>query len=182
MEVNDYKEEMIEGKVYFMSPSPSSTHVRVMDRLYLAIGNYLKDKKYIASTESMTIYYDRVNYVKPDLTIVRDENKFSERGYEGIPELIVEILSPLSRIYDRKIKFYLYQKIAVKEYWIIELSSKSIEQYVLKDGLYELKEVVSLLTDWEMDQLKNENKEVYTTYIKPTIFEDLKINLNDIFF
>ena len=54
----------------------------------------------------------------------------------GIPDLLVEILSP-SLDYDRTRKRELYQRLGVREYWIVNPFEYTLEQIVLKDGSYQ---------------------------------------------
>ena len=58
--------------------------------------------------------------VIPDVSILCDENKFTDKGYEGIPSLVVEVISPTSVNRDRKIKFNVYEKYKINEYWIVD--------------------------------------------------------------
>jgi len=58
------------------------------------------------------------------------------RYVEGAPDLIVEVLSPGNWLYDRKEKYQVYQAAGVREYWIVDACAKTIEVYVLKEGVY----------------------------------------------
>lgn len=134
-------------------------------------------------TSDLDIFLDtenETNYVEPDISIICDDSKFFKNGYKGVPELIVEVASRATRPRDRGVKFKLYEKYGVKEYWLIEPKLKSIEQYVLIDGRYDLHKMVELLSETEFNDLTVDERESYTTIIKSTIFNDLEINLNEI--
>lgn len=108
---------------------------------------------------------DIKNVVEPDITIVCDKSKIDETGYNGAPDLIIEIISPSSIKMDRLIKFNSYEKAGVKEYWIVEPGGKHVSVFVLQD-----------------DQ-RYGRPETYTEdgEIKVSIFPDLIINLKPVF-
>ena len=121
---------------------------------------------------------DKKNYVQPDISIICDKSKFFRRGYKGIPELIIEVVSRKTRTKDRGEKYDLFEKSGVKEYWIIEPRLKLIEQYVLENGRYKLKDAIALPN---IDEPIEEDEKDASTIIKPVVFEDLEIDLNKIF-
>ncbi len=134
--------EYIDGVVY-MSPSPSTKHQRVSSRLQLKFGNFLGGR----SCEIFTAPYD-VHLKKdgvegdkviiPDISIICEKSGFTETKYVGVPDLIVEILSPSNQSHDLVTKLNLYMKFGVKEYWIVNPMLNSITVYVLnEEGMYE---------------------------------------------
>jgi Uma2 family endonuclease len=56
-----------------------------------------------------------------------------------VPDWVAEVLSEKTRINDLKVKFEAYEGAGVGEYWIVDPGKELIEQYVLKDGRYELR-------------------------------------------
>lgn len=58
--------------------------------------------------------------MEPDLSIICDRNKISERGCEGAPDFIIEVVSPGSRKHDYLTKNNLYSNAGVREYWIVD--------------------------------------------------------------
>lgn len=68
----------------------------------------------------MFIKEDDSNYVEPDISLVCDHNKISNRGCEGAPDFIIEIVSPSSRKMDYSTKNALYADAGVREYWIVD--------------------------------------------------------------
>jgi Uma2 family endonuclease len=156
-----------------MSPAPSRKHQETLLELAGEFRNYLKDKacrvypapfdvRLFAETKSN----DKVmNVVQPDITVVCDKNKLDETGCKGTPDLIVEILSPSSIKHDRWLKYKLYERAGVREYWIVDPTNESIEVFILnEDGKYEISGVYS-----KEDE------------VKVNIFEDLTLDLNLIF-
>ncbi len=75
--------------------------------------------------------------VQPDLTIVCDHSKLDQRGCLGVPDLVVEILSPHTAAKDLKIKLDLYERVGVKEYWLVQPLDRTIMVFTLQeDGKY----------------------------------------------
>lgn len=72
--------------------------------------------------------------VEPDITIVCDKSKIDEKGCNGAPDMIVEIVSPSSIKTDRIVKFNMYEKVGVKEYWIVEPEVKIVSVFVLQEN------------------------------------------------
>jgi Uma2 family endonuclease len=70
------------------------------------------------------------NVVQPDLLVVCDDSKLDDKGCLGAPDIVVEILSPFTSSKDVKIKFDLYEKMGVKEYWVIYPHEKVAMVYI----------------------------------------------------
>lgn len=79
----------------------------------------------------LDLYIDDRNVFQPDLIFISDENKdiITERGIEGTPDLVVEIISPSNSFVDRNTKRLKYLKLGVKEYWIIDGANRTLEIY-----------------------------------------------------
>jgi Uma2 family endonuclease len=80
------------------------------------------------------------NFVEPDLLFIRQDRlgTYGSTGLvEGPPDLVVEIISPLSRIEDRTRKAALYADSGVPEYWVVDLEERQFQPLVLADGRYE---------------------------------------------
>jgi len=57
-------------------------------------------------------------------------------GCKGVPDMVVEILSPSTSRYDRNLKFHTYKKVGIKEFWIIDPEDNTLAVHLLKDGEY----------------------------------------------
>lgn len=137
--------ELIDGFPYDMSPAPSRKHQEILGGLYLQFALYLKNKPckvYLApfdvrlpqGSESEEMIR---TVVQPDLTVVCDPTKLDERGCLGAPDLVVEILSPYTAAKDLKIKLALYERVRVKEYWLVQPLDRTIMVFILQeDGQY----------------------------------------------
>ena len=125
--------------------SPTDIHQTICMEISRQLANYLVGKRCkvfsapfdVRPFEEHGDSPEDVNTVlQPDIMVVCDSDKIDRRGVHGAPDLIIEILSPSSARYDKLVKFNLYQRAGVREYWIVDASSKSVQVFTLKDGYY----------------------------------------------
>lgn len=141
---NDIRYELIEGRPRALS-APNNVHQEVLTALLLQIGGYLRDKacKIYPAPFDVRLFETENDHpkdvdtvVQPDLMVVCDKNKIDRRGICGAPDLIVEILSPSSRRHDCLVKYSLYQRAGVKEYWIVDAEKQVVLVHTLEEGQY----------------------------------------------
>lgn len=165
--------EIINGQAYNMSPAPPTIHQLISGELYLQIGNQLKGKSCrvipapfdVRLPEENQRQEDIENIVQPDISVVCDIKKLDNKGCMGAPDLIIEIISPSSSRNDRMEKFFLYERMGVKEYWIVSPEDKLVEVFILgPKGKYGRPEIYS-----ESD----------TVILK--ILDDIKVDLSSVF-
>ena len=176
----DYKKsELIGGVVYDMSPA-NTKHINIQNNLIAIIRQYLKGKRCRAFTE-IGVYLDKDNYFIPDLVVVCDRNKITDRGIEGVPDFVVEVLSLSTRKKDITVKKDTYERFGVKEYWIISPKDEAIEVYLLQDGKYELDNVYHNASEYDMEFMNEEEKSEIHLSLKISLYDDLEIQTKDIF-
>ncbi len=133
--------EIIEGRLY-MSNAPSFEHQSVVLEIATAFQNLARARQLgqviVAPFEVHLSVTSRP--VQPDILFVKATRwpKGPVKFFEGAPDLIVEVLSPSTMRLDRYIKFEVYEKIGVPEYWIVDPVAKTVEVYTRKDREYEL--------------------------------------------
>jgi Uma2 family endonuclease len=127
--------QLINGEL-IMSPAPTPYHQRISRHLFKMIDN-VAEKEGELFFSPIDIYLDKRNVFQPDLVFVSNTNKpfITERGIEGAPDLIVEIISPSNGYIDRNRKKEKYLEFGVKEYWIVDPGNKTIEVYTPETGL-----------------------------------------------
>lgn len=78
--------------------------------------------------------------LQPDLVLVRRDRLdiLSKKGITGIPDLVIEILSPSTLKRDKLDKLKTYARFELPEYWVVEPEQGVLEQYVLNERKYEL--------------------------------------------
>lgn len=72
---------------------------------------------------------DDINYVEPDISIICDKSKLTDKGCNGAPDWIIEIVSPSSRRMDYNTKNWIYAEAGVREYWIVDPSKSRTTIY-----------------------------------------------------
>jgi Uma2 family endonuclease len=123
--------QLIEGELV-MSPAPSPEHQRSSKRLFTKLYSLLEEtKRGEVFYAPIDVYLDEENAYQPDIAVLLEGSKaeITQRGVEGAPDLVVEILSPSTAYYDLRVKKEVYEKAGVKEYWIVDPHMKSIEIY-----------------------------------------------------
>ena len=124
--------ELIDGDMYMMAP-PSRIHQRISTRLVSVIDHYITGKhgecEVYAAPFAVFLNKDDKNYVEPDISVICDKNKLSDRGCEGAPDWIIEIVSPSSHRMDYQVKLFKYRTAGVREYWVINPSTETVMVY-----------------------------------------------------
>jgi Uma2 family endonuclease len=117
--------------------------------------------------------------VEPDITVICDPDKIDDRGCNGAPDLIIEILSPSNKRHDLLRKFNLYLDAGVKEYWVVDPEQESIQVHVLHEDRYTT-EVYALPR--EEEELPPALAKVEVASVAPaSVLPGLKIDLRDVF-
>ncbi len=114
--------------------------------------------------------------------VICDRSKIKPNGVHGAPDLVVEVLSPGTAKNDRTYKKEVYAQCGVREYWIVSIGDKSIEQYFPENGQFVLHEIYMLHPDWELASMSAEERAAVVTHFKCSLFDDLDISLEDVFY
>lgn len=132
------KVELIMGKIFKMTPAPSTTHQQVLWRITKALGKVEELEKcdvFVAPFD-VRLFPDGHTVVQPDICIVCDSAKLDEKGCMGPPDLIIEILSPSTAAKDLNEKYDIYERAGVKEYWTVDAADGIINVFLLVNGRY----------------------------------------------
>ena len=125
--------ELIDGKLYYI-PTPTRTHQKITGEMYLAAAAHLKaySKECEVYIAPFGVYLngDDSLYVEPDLSIIRDTSRLSERGCMGAPDWIIEVVSAPTRKTDYAVKLNKYRESGVREYWIVDPSLRTVLTYL----------------------------------------------------
>ena len=115
--------ELIDGVIYDMAP-PSRMHQKLVSELHTAIVNHIRSKggscDVYPAPFAVFLNADNETYVEPDISVVCDKNKLTDRGCEGAPDFVIEIVSPSTRRKDYNTKNAQYANAGVREYWIVD--------------------------------------------------------------
>jgi Uma2 family endonuclease len=136
--------ELYDGQPVAMA-SPSDVHQAVSGDIFRQIANYLVGKtcKVYSAPFDVRLFETEKDtpesvdtVLQPDLMVVCDKSKVDRHGVHGAPDLIVEVLSSSTARYDKLMKFNLYQRAGVQEYWIVDPGTRTLSVYSLEDGAY----------------------------------------------
>ncbi len=138
---NGMRYEVIEGEL-FMSDAPSPRHQEVILRLAIFLFSFVEDhhlgKLYQSPID--VVMTDVATPVQPDLLFIANERLsiVQEKRIVGVPNLVVEVLSPGTAGVDRNRKFKTYARVGVAEYWLVDPDENILEVYVLRGQAYAL--------------------------------------------
>ena len=137
---DDQRYEIIDGAL-LMAPAPDTWHQNWVGDLFRRLDEHVRKHKLGKVLLSpVDVVLDETNTVQPDITYVATANSgiIQRRAIFGVPDLVVEIVSPTSVRRDRYDKKELYARFGVKEYWIGDPANIALEVLTLKSGIYEI--------------------------------------------
>lgn len=134
--------ELVKGNLELMSPGPSTTHQLLNQGIYEQI-TFTCKSDYFIFFAPIDVILSSTDVRQPDIAMVSRKRMdiLTNRGIEGAPDLVVEIISPSSVKRDKLDKLATYASYEIPEYWIVDPGMESLEQYVLKENRYELVEL-----------------------------------------
>ncbi len=175
------KEEWIDGSI-LMSPRPQYNHMEIQYAIGVKLREYFKKTCKVGIETSLFLTKDNPCEIKKDLTKLKelttskkaelvpdiavycDKEQVFRRGFLGVPQLIIEILSPSNSTDDTETKKEVYRKFGVPEYWIVSPEVKKVYVYSLDNNTYIL----------------NGEYEFLNEDIKSSRFEDLVLDIKDV--
>ena len=158
--------ELIDGYLIYNLSAPSRIHQTVLMELSATIREYIKSKngscRIYPAPFAVKLQENRNTIVEPDISVICDRNKLTERGCTGAPDWIIEIISPSNSSHDYITKLGLYADAGVREYWIIDPIKEKVFVYYLEQTNFKV--------------------EVYTFQdtIKVNIYDDFSINFSEL--
>lgn len=130
--------QLINNQIY-ISPSPSNSHQKVLDKVYRQLGNFVEEMQ-LGETRvaPFDVFLNQKNAFQPDIIFIANQNlhNIKERGFFGAPDLVIEILSPATARFDKGEKKEAYERSGVKEYWMIDPADSRAEGYSLQESKF----------------------------------------------
>lgn len=133
---DDQRCELIDGVVYAMVPAPTTRHQAIQLNLAGLLLNYFRGKPCKPFISPIDLKLSEFDLVQPDLLIVCDPKKIEEKAIVGVPDLVIEILSPSTETRDRREKKALYESYHVPEYWLVSVNSFVEQLFVNENKQY----------------------------------------------
>ena len=125
------RHEIIDGE-HYVTPSPMTRHQRISGRLFHLLQAHLENhpggEVFFAPLD---VLLSRFDIVVPDLVYISHERArfLTEKNLQGPPDLAVEILSPATKARDQHLKRDLYERVGVREYWLVDPKRNEVTLY-----------------------------------------------------
>ncbi|MBM3495290.1 MAG: Uma2 family endonuclease [Armatimonadetes bacterium] len=137
---DDRKMEFINGEVIVHSPA-TLRHCDAVLALVQLLNAHVRSRKLgRVASEKLLVSLTRNDY-EPDVCYYGPEKAQGLEPKEHrfpAPDMVVEVLSPSTEERDRGVKMEDYAEHGTGEYWIVDPDAETIEQYLLRDGAYDL--------------------------------------------
>ena len=156
--------ELIDGQMYNTAP-PLRLHQKLITELVSAIHQYIRNHggncEVYPAPFAVFLNQDNRNYVEPDISVICDKSRLNEKGCNGAPDWILEIVSPSTQQMDYGVKLFKYRTAGIREYWIVNPMKKTVTVY-----------------DFEYE--KDTRQYSFDDSIPVCIYEDLTINIAEL--
>jgi Uma2 family endonuclease len=125
------RHEIIDGE-HYVSPAPLTPHqglsIELGSRLHLFVKHHRLGRVFAAPCDIVLSKHD---IVQPDLMFISNARAgiVTNRNIQGVPDLIIEILSEGTRRLDETVKLDLYDRYGVPEYWTFDTDRKTSRVY-----------------------------------------------------
>lgn len=144
-----------------LQAAPSRRHQKIIGQLHNEIYNYLKGKNCEVYTSPFNVRLNiqgNIKRVEPDISVICDKNKLNDKGCEGSPDFIIEVISETNKMHDYVTKVQWYKMYGVREYWIVNYKDRIVTVY-----------------SFECDEV---NQYTFNQSVSIGIWEDFKIDFN----
>ncbi len=137
---DDQRYQLLDGEL-ILAPSPTNKHQAIALALASALYQFVRQNSLgrvrVAPLDVVLAQHD---VAQPDILFVSNQRQsiVTAANIQGAPDLVVEILSPSSRRYDRGYKQTLYARHGVREYWLVDPEREQVEVLTLADDGFTL--------------------------------------------
>ncbi len=124
--------ELIDGKIYYMTP-PDTKHQMLVSELHYQIKDFIKrnhgECEVFPAPFAVFLNKDDINYVEPDISVICDKDKLTDKGCNGAPDWVLEIASQGNKPMDYFTKLFKYRTAGVRKYWIVDPEKEIVTVY-----------------------------------------------------
>lgn len=128
--------ELIDGVFYDMA-APTSIHQYLITEIWRILSNYVRSKKgtciTLVSPLDVQLDCDDRTMVQPDIVVICDNKKLTEKVVFGAPDFTLEVFSPSTKKKDMFLKLTKYKEAGVREYWMVDPDKKQVIVYRFED-------------------------------------------------
>lgn len=130
--------EVLDGEV-LVTPSPGTRHQRIAARLFRRLDDYVREHGIGEVLWDLDLLVADGQFLRPDLVYVpeAERDRLTDRGVEGDPGLVVEIVSPSSGRIDKIKKPARYAEFGVPEYWAVDADRRAVLVWAFDEGATE---------------------------------------------
>jgi Uma2 family endonuclease len=130
--------EVIRGALY-VTPAPAYLHQFSVVKLIRYFDEFVSDNELgvvLSAPFDIKLPFGIASPVQPDLIVFRlgNEPKPGDKNFEGVPDLVAEVLSPGTRRRDLTVKLKAYRDAGILEYWLVDPAARAVVVYVLEKG------------------------------------------------
>lgn len=134
----DIRAELIEGELIYNLASPTRFHQAILGELFSIIHQYIKSMggpcHVYPAPFAVELNKIKRTIVEPDISVICNHNKLTNRGCTGAPDWIIEIVSSGNPSHDYVRKRDLYKKAGVREYWIVDPFKETVSVFLSDEG------------------------------------------------
>ncbi len=162
---DDNEFELLDGEL-IKEPSPRTRHQIISKNLTFALEKHLRETLQGLVVQDLDVVLDQHNVITPDLIFISSKSMgiVSDLNIQGVPDLVIEFLSPGTESFDRRQKSRLYHRFGIKEYWLVSPESVTIEVFRNEpDG-------------WKLAGVFGEND-----FLETRLLPGFNLNMNQIF-
>jgi len=129
------RHEIIDGR-HYMNAAPNPRHQAVSRHIQFQLYEQIELTKLGEVINSpIDLQLSLWDVVQPDIVVVLASNRIiTTTKIKGVPDLVIEILSPSNRKHDLELKKQLYEQFSVPEYWIVDPENQTIQRYRLGEN------------------------------------------------
>jgi Uma2 family endonuclease len=157
----DVRYELVDGAAFLMAPAPSIDHQTIAFEIGRQLGNALEGhpcRVLLAPVDVLLLRASEADdvvdtVVQPDVLVVCDPQKVTQRGIRGAPDWVLEVISPASASHDQIIKLAAYERAGVREYWLIHPTDRVLTIYRYNGTAYGRPLIVELVGETAVDVL-----------------------------
>ena len=133
---DDQRVELIDGVIYDMG-APTSWHQLIAGEIFFELRNYIKSNHgscvpFIAPTD-VQLDIDNRTMVQPDVMVICQRDRVNYKRIFGAPDLVIEVLSPSTKVKDMLIKSAKYHNAGVQEYWMVDPGNETVSVFDFRD-------------------------------------------------
>jgi len=126
------RHEIIDGE-HYVTPAPNLRHQDLVTTLCVSLGSHVEDRPergrvFVAPFDVVFSFHD---IVEPDVIFVGPDQLgiLTPQNIKGTPAMVIEVLSPSTRKRDQQIKKKLYDRMGVREYWLVDPELNAVTIY-----------------------------------------------------